>query len=666
MSMAALEQLKRSAVRVVTTMAATILVLGGTAVSLPTAAAEGFGDGCTEYMVYLVPGTSETTTNANPSKPAGMLAKVGQELEREFGEKVTVVYVPYSASAYNKGLSYKGSKSEGVRKTAGLMAKCPRSKVGLAGYSQGAEVAGDVAWHIGHGEGPVPAATVRAVALLADPKRGNEKLVGTKVDGAGVAGERKGGYGSLEGRIKWVCDEQDMYCNTSSANPFVGIIGKAVTGATTDEVTPLSGETPAGENGLDSLVSDFGDTDLTAIGDKASELKNRTAALTREGADTPSKDQLNKIGELAASLNKTYSSTADIKNFADKNGARTLLTAEKKGTPGAQTADVLDTLDGVDLGSLISNTASIAETTAGLAGGDMSSLSTGGEALKNLATMGLTVASESEAVSSTDRSNLAAATGVLGSLKVSTVIDTSLMALTTVLSTDYQGIFDKVVLLGSQLAAMDANAAHTSARELNVLLEPWVDLAASANTDIMPMAADMVAMIPDPYGVSAIASQVMRVLAQVDIKRLADNVGLAQEVAWSVVKGNPAEAIKLVPIGLDIGSVGVQSVLGGLLGRPVEKTGTSAVSGDLLNMTSKLAQSVGGAQNMEDLGQLATDAVDFSSFIASNVHTSAYTSKDLVGNLNSVEYMAKYLIVQLGGGQAETTETTEATDPGER
>lgn len=661
--MAALVRAKRGAVR---SLAATgviaCVVVGAGAVNVQIATAQNLGEGCTEYMAYLVPGTTETSADADPSKPAGMLSKVGSKLQQEFGKKITVTYVPYSASAFDKGLTYAASEGSGVAATAALMAKCPNSKIVLAGYSQGAEAAGDVAWHIGHGNGPVPAAAVRGVALLADPKRGTEKLVGAKVSGSGVAGERKGGYGSLEGRIKWVCDEADMYCNTTSSNPFVGIIGKAVTGNTTDEVTPLDGNVGDSAGDFGNLVSDFGDTDLTAVADKASELTNRTSALTREGAGPPTKDQLDKIVDLASSLHTTYASTADIKDFADTNGTRELLGAEKKGTPGAQTSTVLDTLDSMDLGALISSTAAIADTAAGLTAGDTSSgtLVGGGEALKSLATMGLNVASQSEALSNVDRTNLTAATGVLGKLKISTVVDTSMMALSTVLSTDYAAIVDKVSTLGAQLAATDAKGAHVSAGELNNMLEPWVDLVAAGTTDVMPMAAAMVGLIPDPSGVCQIAAEVMKVLAQVDVKRLAENVGLAQEVAWSVIDGNPAEAARLVPIGIDIGMVGLQAVASGLLGQSVNKTGTSTAAGGggLLSMTSQLVQGLGGAGGVQNVEQLGGDLMDFGSFIASNAHTTAYTSETLVGNLSSVEYLAEYFVVQLGGGKSGSSSAT--------
>ncbi len=90
----------------------------------------------------------------------------------------------------------------------------------------------------------------------------------------------------------------------------------------------------------------------------------------------------------------------------------------------------------------------------------------------------------------------------------------------------------------------------------------------------------------------------------------------------------------------------------------------SAVGGDLVSMTSQLVNSVGGAGGIDTIGKFAGDMMDFGSFIASGVHTSAYTSKTLVGNLNSVDYMAEYFIVQLGGkSDTKTTTTPRTTAP---
>lgn len=659
------KNITQRAARAVSAGAIACVVAGVGTVGAPAASAAPV-NGCTEYMAYLVPGTTETNENANPMQPAGMLSKVGNALKGKFGDDITVVYVPYSASAFDKGKTYAQSAASGVKNLSSWMSKCKDSKIVLSGYSQGAEVAGDVAWHIGRGNGPVPASSVRAVALLADPKRGNEKLVGNVTQGQGVEGERPGGYGSLEGRIKWVCDTEDMYCNTTSKNPFVGVLGKVITGNDGKSVKPLDGE--IGDQGdMASLVSDFGDTDLTGLSDKTSELSNRLQALNRDGS-APTGDQLNKIASLATDLNQTYSSTADIKKFADDNGVTEQLGQAKSGTPDNQTAQVLDALGGMDLNSLISNTASIAQTASGLASGDLSSgnLSGGGEAIKSLATMGMEVASQSGALNSVDSSNLAAATGVLGKLKVSSVVDTALTGVSTVLTTDFQGIIDKVTVLGQQLTALDAKAAHVTAGELNNMMAPWVELADMANTSLMPMAADMVGMIPDPQGYALIASQVMKVIGQVDIKRLADNVGKAQEVAWGVVEGHPEQLVNLAPIALDLGTVGLQSVTSGLLGTSANKTGVSAAGElNLGGLSTQLTSALGdGGVDLNDLSQLVNDGIDFSSFLASGAHTSAYTTKSLIGDMSAVEYIAEYFAVQLGNRSSGSSDGSSGSSGG--
>ena len=667
---------RRGTMAGLTTMLVSLLVaLVGPA---PTAmAAPALNPGCTPMMAYLVPGTTETSDDADPSQLKGMLAPIGNKLRTQFGDRITVISVPYSASAFDKGLTYKQSATDGVKRLAALMSKCPTSQSVVAGYSQGAEVAGDVLWHIGHENQPVAAANVKAAALLADPKRGNELLVGAKLAGQGVEGGRPNGYGALEGRIKWVCDDADMYCNTTSKNPFVKVLGKTITGNTSDNnVTPLNGDA-SGEDQLGSLVSNSGGLDLAGAPGTAEELKSRTQALVAPGAQ-PTGQDFTRIAGLADSLNKTYSTSQDVSKFAADNGADSLLDSQKAGTPGKSAAGVLDSLNGMNLGQLSSDTASMASTANQLAGDSStaSALSNSGELVKSLADKGLSVAAGSSALSATDQANLSTASGVLGQLKVSTVVNTALNGVTTILSTDYQGIAAKINDLGGALQRMDAKAAHADSDTILDKLQPWVDLADSANTNVMPMAAAMIGMIPDPYGACAIASMIMKVMAQIDIKRIVDNVRKAMDVAWTVLEGHPEAAVNLVPIGVDLGVTGVQALSNGLLGSGGAKTGASSAQGvgggqDLVSMADQLTQSLGGV-NVDDLGQLATDGVDFSSFIASGAHTSSYTNKPLVQGMNGVDYIAAYFTVQLGGsingqntGAATAPTTGAATEPTE-
>ena len=658
---------RRSGVLAGIGVVATAATIGAMAVNPSLAhATPSNGAGCTQMMAYLVPGTTETSLTADPTQPKGMLASVAKKLEGKYGSNITVITVPYSASAFDKGLSYKQSAETGIKNLSTMMAKCPTSQVVVAGYSQGAEVAGDVLWHIGHENQPIAADRVRAAALLADPKRGNEKLVGNTVAGQGVEGGRPGGYGALEGRIKWVCDDKDMYCNTTSKNPFVGIIGKTITGNTDQGVPPLDGSGDD-DKAMDSLTSNSDGLDLAGVSSKAEELKTRTASMQQAGSK-PSKQDLDRVSSLATDLNKTYSSTKDISDFADKNGATAQLNSETDGTPGKQTAGVLSTLKGMDLSGMANDTASIANTATAMSNQDgqngggsgsngaalSGALGSGGDALGSMATSAMNVAAGSGALNSTDSANLSTASSVLGQLKISTVVNTALSGATTVLSTDYMGIANTVQVMAGDIQRLDAKATHTDADKLMKMLQPWVDFADSANTDLMPMAATMLGMIPDPYGACAIASMVMKVMSQVDIKRLADNVEKAIDVSFSVLEGHPEAAVNLVPIGVDLGMVGLQAVSSGLLGIGGQaKTGQSAAQGigggqDLVSLSNQLTSSLGGT-NWENVGQLATDGIDFGSFIASGAHTSSYTSKPMVAGLSGIDYIAQYFIVQLSG-----------------
>ncbi|MFC4123714.1 PE-PPE domain-containing protein [Nocardia rhizosphaerae] len=95
--------------------------------------------------------------------------------------------VPYPAD-YGTTMSFTESVAAGKRALLAAIDRTPNLVV-LAGYSQGAAVAGDVAAAIGRGEHP--GLEVLACALIADPCRPAGRYLGdTDPGGFGVVGER--------------------------------------------------------------------------------------------------------------------------------------------------------------------------------------------------------------------------------------------------------------------------------------------------------------------------------------------------------------------------------------------------------------------------------------------------------------------------------------------
>ncbi|MGC4994190.1 cutinase family protein [Nocardia salmonicida] len=124
--------------------------------------------GCARWTAVLVPGTTETTATADPNQLVGLLAPIGEELRSRFGADIDVRSLPYSAAP----LPYSASESGGVQALSSMLAGlCDSTQVVMAGYSQGADVAGDMASQIGNGRGPIPASRVLGVGLLSDPNR---------------------------------------------------------------------------------------------------------------------------------------------------------------------------------------------------------------------------------------------------------------------------------------------------------------------------------------------------------------------------------------------------------------------------------------------------------------------------------------------------------------
>lgn len=173
------------------------------------------------------------------------------------GTRIARTYVTYPAAAGgaivpglkpSAPVAYTESMEKGAQNTAKVLnevaAKCPNTKVFLAGHSQGAQVASTVAREIGSGESDFPADKVAGVALFSDPTRdkgvqvmqGGEstpaavpdtdgdhtKQVGEfsspeqdKLDGAGMGLDKTGGkgFGELADRTASWCSEGDLVCD---------------------------------------------------------------------------------------------------------------------------------------------------------------------------------------------------------------------------------------------------------------------------------------------------------------------------------------------------------------------------------------------------------------------------------------------------------------------
>ncbi|WP_280255704.1 cutinase family protein [Nocardia wallacei] len=184
---------------------------------------------CAPFTAILVPGTGETTPTAAPDQPAGMLAPIGQGLRQRYGADITVRTLAYTASP----IPYRVSETAGVQALSTMLAGlCSSTRVVLAGYSQGADIAGDVTTAIGNNRGPLPASRVVAVALLSDPRRDPATpQLGPAQSGEGIAGPRGEGFGALADRVRTVCTAGDLYCATTpQASPALTALGRAVTG----------------------------------------------------------------------------------------------------------------------------------------------------------------------------------------------------------------------------------------------------------------------------------------------------------------------------------------------------------------------------------------------------------------------------------------------------
>lgn len=577
-------------------------------------------------------------------------------MKSTYGDTVDLFYTPYAASAFDRGKTYGDSKTTAIGaindKVSTVAATCPQTEFIFAGYSQGADATGDIASSIGNGKGPISADKVLAVGLLADPGRGTvgESVVGPSAAGTGIADPRPHGMGTLAGRVATICDPKDLYCSIDKGrNSVLGALGTVLSKA--PGASPDSTIVGGGSRLATALTSDFSHSDLRGIG---ADLANLTAALN---PPTGQSINVSNIVGSATSLLGTLSPLADLLTSGAANPATTSnLSNTPAGTAENAASEVLARAHTSDLSGAISTLSQITDTATRLTGSETTTLATSSPEVTTLAATAATLNNQVAPLAATPPEILGQASSVLSVLKPQVVVDQVLNIATGITSINYAAILNDLAMLPQKVAALDVAGAHQIAGDLNNQFAPLVKMAAGVD---LTWVSQILSAIPDPTGTAHIAAIVCNLLSGVDIIAIADNVGQIQEIAWSVLEGNPAALTGLLPIGLDLASTATTMLTGkaiktdtSLLGEeaaaPVSaaKTTNQTQTMDLRGLTNSLT-AMAGTQHSEDLAALLGQGLQAVSFVASGAHTNyAGLTVDNSGR-NAIQWLTDWFTLQI-------------------
>ncbi|MFI8974188.1 cutinase family protein [Nocardia asteroides] len=216
---------------------------------------------CPALYTFGVQGTGESSPDSAPSTDTGMLSLVFRPMMAAAPNRVWVdrAYVPYPAGfggAVGASVTpYAESVATGVVRLESMISQihsvCPRTRIAIVGYSQGAHVASITAQDIGTGRGVITPDMIAAVILMADPTRtpgaglfpgtdtarpaavpGTEGAHVATLPAAPVRSSAAGGgigptrdiaedFGALTGRVASLCVAGDLACDTPAGSAIL-------------------------------------------------------------------------------------------------------------------------------------------------------------------------------------------------------------------------------------------------------------------------------------------------------------------------------------------------------------------------------------------------------------------------------------------------------------
>ena len=655
---------RHSRARNLVALVACATVAGSVALTAP-AIAHADPTGCVATFNLLIPGTWETSGNADPHQPVGILKPVADAITAAHGDRAEVYTLPYMARAFDNGHTYADSKIDALTNAEAVLtdvaSRCTNTKFTITGYSQGADAAGDLASQIGNDHGPVPANRVLAVGLLADPGAGTQgsAVVGPRTSGHGIADPRPQGMGTLSGRVASICDPSDLYCSIRKGdNPLLGSLGSILS-----KTPSTNGDTSnTGGNGsaqlATALTSDFSGADLPALGRGVTALSQQ---LSQPDID---------VGAVAATASSIASTLAPLMDLMDSGAAHAAtaeLSAAPVGSPEHSASQVLSKAGASDLSAALTTVTTIADTAGKMAESSMSTVAGVSGDAAQLSAAANTLGGQVAPLTSVPADALASASTVLSVLKPATVVDQVLNVATGVTALDVPGILNNLMVLPQRVAALDAHGAHQVAGELNNQFAPLVRMAAAVD---LRWVSQVLSVIPDPTGYTHIAALVASILGGVDVIRLATLIGQIQEIAWTAVEkllpppgqapdpiGAGAAMAGLLPVGLDLASVAVNMLSGKASKTPPELLGTTmnaatsistqAQNLDLPALTGSLT-TMAQSRGAEDLTALVGEGLKAASFFTSGAHTNYNTLVVDNAGRNAITWLSDWLNLLIG------------------
>lgn len=607
----------------------------------PTSAPATPAGGCPAVVAEFMAGTWETNPAADPTVPVGVLKSVADPIAAATNRQVTIRFPGYEARAFDNSDTYAGSKATGVtaltRDLAEQLAGCPQTKVTIAGFSQGADAAGDVAAAIGAGRGPVTPDRVLGVALLADPHRGTQGAqdISNNPVATGIAGPRSAGFGSLSGRVVQLClggDQPDLYCATdTSKTPIIAALGKT-----------LSGSTPSGPGtpGLsEALVSDYSGANVEDLATNLATIEDQTHEATPSSPTT--------LSSAATAVANTLLPLVDTATWSRNNPAvATQLSNASPGSPESAAKNVLDTVSNMDLTGAVNNAISLANSAQAL-------LTGGNVPAGSLTGTGQQLQSQTAPLTATPLDLLSTGTSALSLLKPSVLVGQVVNAATNGVS--FAENLPKIIAAFGQLGGLvlepnldiagKIHRAHGIVQDLNNLFSPIIDLAAGVDLHLASSLLSALAPL-DPSPTTSIASLVVGLIGNLDIKRLADDIGGLQEALWKILDGGDwlGAGLKVLTTVPDLIAVAV----GTLSGEAKTSSGTprsSTATPTTLRDAATSLVSTAGTQGADQLSKLASEGLTAVSFFASHTHDQGYNTRAInsAGD-TAAAYATKFLL----------------------